>query len=114
MIQTAGTTAHKLQSCCYVCKMFMQERAAATDCMGKYNIKHPMLDKVRECSAQPEEAASFFGGMLWPVLQQRFNACGLQSGYLEKVYLQMQTDQAHLQQATGKHLAAVLSCNTSL
>ena len=60
-----------------------------------------MLDKVRECSAQPEEAAAFFGGMLWPVPEHRLSACGLQSDYLKEVYLQMQTDQAQPQNATG-------------
>ena len=33
---------------------------------GRANVKHPLLDKVRRCSAQPEEAAEFFALVLFP------------------------------------------------
>ena len=29
-------------------------------------MKHPLLDKVRRCSAEPEKAAEFFGALLRP------------------------------------------------
>ena len=38
-----------------------------------YNVKHPLLDKVRRCSAEPEKAAEFFGALLWPG-DDRFSA----------------------------------------
>ena len=34
--------------------------------LGRSNVKHPLLDKVRRCSAEPEEAAKFFGMVLFP------------------------------------------------
>ena len=40
---------------------------------GIYNMKHPLLDKVRRCSAEPEKAAEFIGALLWPG-DDRFSA----------------------------------------
>ena len=52
-------------------------------------IDHPLLDKVRACSANPDMAASFFLWMLSPLPTWRLSALACFHPYLEPTYLRM-------------------------
>ena len=46
--------------------MQAEEFTAMTRTDPTYKVKHPLLDKVRRCSTDPDRAAAFFGALLWP------------------------------------------------
>ena len=52
-------------------------------------VDHPLLDKVRACSANPDMAADFFLWMLSPIPTWRLSAEGCFHPYLEPTYLRM-------------------------
>ena len=49
-----------------ICGMQCEDFQALSKVLGRSNVKHPLLDKVRRCSAEPEAAAQFFGMVLFP------------------------------------------------
>lgn len=51
-----------------------------------YNVQHPLLDKVRACSAEPEIAAAFFGMLLWPGENRVSALRAQQTPYLKDVW----------------------------
>lgn len=56
-----------------------------------FGMEHPVLDRVRRCSAHPERAAAFFGKLLWPWERSRSSAGdALQEFYLRDTRQEMQ------------------------
>ena len=53
---------------------FVQLRACEVALRGQSEVQHPLLDKVRQCSAKPDEAAHFFQALLSPVPHHRVKA----------------------------------------
>ena len=53
---------------------FVQLHACEVALRGQSEVQHPLLDKVRQCSAKPDEAASFFQALLSPVPHHRVKA----------------------------------------
>ena len=50
--------------------MQAKEFKALVEAEGAWNVKHPILDKVRQCSSKPELAAEFVGMILWPGMKR--------------------------------------------
>ena len=51
----------------------MLQAQALDNCCGNQPVQHPMLDRVRSCSATPEAAASFFTAILHPYAERRLS-----------------------------------------
>lgn len=52
---------------------------------GVWNVKHPLLDNVRRCSAEPEEAAKFFAIVLFPGAERASAFAAPRMPYLKKL-----------------------------
>ena len=58
-------------------------------------MQHPILDRVRSCSSHPDDAATFFQGLFYPVPEQRLLPHQAQSHpYLKLAVDSMRYDQA--------------------
>lgn len=57
---------------------------------GKWNLQHPVLDRVRRCSAEPEKAAELFGRLLDPGLHRTTAHQALNTPYLKGLNLELQ------------------------
>ena len=53
------------------------------------DVKHPLLDKVRACSVNPEQAADFFLGVLHPTDTWRLSLNAAVHPYLHPTYVKM-------------------------
>lgn len=73
---------------CSTC-MQAEEFYALVDVDLQFNAKHPLLDKVRRCSAEPEVAAAFFAGLLWPGEERQGALSAQQKPYLKGLWLDM-------------------------
>ncbi len=75
LIQRLPTWAiPQLQTCDWVFCILVQEDAVLTAREADEPVKHPLLDKVRECSANPDAAAAdFFLQMLDPIPSWRMS-----------------------------------------
>ena len=66
-------------------------------------MEHPVLDRVRQCSAHPERAAAFFGKLLWPWERSRSNAGdALQEFYLQDTRQEMRRDRQQAGKESGE------------
>ena len=54
-----------------------------------FKVDHPLLDKVRACSANPDKAADFFLWILHPIRTWRLSAGACLHPYLKPTYLRM-------------------------
>ena len=52
-------------------------------------VDHPLLDKVRACSANPDDAADFFLQMLHPEPARRLPSVGAPHPYIAKTHAEM-------------------------
>ncbi|KAL3140269.1 hypothetical protein ABBQ38_004538 [Trebouxia sp. C0009 RCD-2024] len=52
-------------------------------------VKHPLLDKVRECSAKPDDAADFFQKILHPYFFWRLSTRAILHPYVAALYREM-------------------------
>ena len=67
------------------CHMQGLEFTALSKAKGVWNVKHPVLDKVRRCSAEPEEAAKFFAMVLFPGIKRPSAFVAQRMPYLKKL-----------------------------
>ena len=74
-----------LQALNYGCYMQAFEFIALSKAEGVWNVKHPLLDKVRRCSAEPEEAAKFFAIVLFPGAERASAFVAQRMPYLKKL-----------------------------
>ncbi len=58
----------QLQTCDSLLCNLLQEDTVLTAREADEPVKHPLLDKVRECSANPDAAADFFLQILDPIV----------------------------------------------
>lgn len=56
------------------------------------DVKHPMLDKVRACSVNPEQAADFFLLALHPLDTWRLSTDAVNHPYLNPTYVKMREE----------------------
>lgn len=75
--------------------MQAKDLTALVKAEGVWNVKHPILDRVRQCSAEPELAAKFFGMILWPGLKRASAFKLQQSAYLRSLKLQLKEHYKH-------------------
>lgn len=61
-------------------------------------VDHPLLDKVRECSANPDAAADFFQQILHPHHSSRLGVEALAHDYIAATYHEMRACKADKQQ----------------
>lgn len=52
--------------------------------------KHPLLDRVALCSANPDAAVDFFTRLLWPVPEERLLHEAQAHVYMSEVYLKLE------------------------
>lgn len=52
-------------------------------------VQHPLLDKVKACSAEPTKAAEFFLWILHPLNDWRPSSNAVHHPYLKQTYLRM-------------------------
>lgn len=71
------------------------EFSALAQAENSWNVKHPVLDRVRRCSAEPEKAAAFFAILLFPGLKRPSAAIAQRSTYLKSLNLQLQEHYKH-------------------
>lgn len=64
---------------------------------------HPLFDRVRACSSEPDDAAAFFARLLWPWAETRASAGSmLKSTYMESTLHEMLQDRRHASMQAGK------------
>ncbi len=68
----------------------MQEDAVLTAREADEPVKHPLLDKVRECSANPDAAADFFLQMLDPIPSWRMSIEAAGHSYVAETCAEME------------------------
>ena len=77
-------------------------------CAGEENekpIEHPLLDRVRQCSATPDLAADFFTQMLYPFHRSRVCLRAKQHAYMAGTVAEME---AYHQAQSPKSVLPVL------
>ena len=77
-----------------------------------FKVDHPLLDKVRACSANPEKAADFFLWILHPISTRRLSAEACYHPYLESTYVRM-LDEFPLPESHPCHEAVLMERNLS-
>ena len=84
-------------SCTFLIGSGMQatELTALIKAEGMSNVKHPILDRVRQCSNEPELAADFFLTILWPGLKRPSASKAQQLAYLRSLKLQLKEHYKH-------------------
>ena len=77
---------------------------------GKTVLKHPLLDRLRSCSATPDDAADFFTRALCPSSEMRLTAAqALAHPYLQRFVAQMRSQQRHTAQMLSERCFATLA-----
>ena len=64
---------------------------AAYDVRG--DLDHPLLERVSECSDDPDMAVEFFAYLFWPVPEVRLLHTSLLHPYMEELYADLQAAQ---------------------
>lgn len=72
----------------------LQESAVSKGEDSGTPVHHPLLDKVRECSANPDAAADFFQQMLHPHHHSRLGVEALAHDYIAATYIEMRACKA--------------------
>lgn len=70
--------------------MQSEEYRALSHAEQVWNVHHPVLDRVRRCSAEPEKAAELFGMLLDPGLERSTALQALNILYLKGLTLELQ------------------------
>ena len=70
--------------------MQSKEYRALSHAEKVWNVHHPVLDRVRRCSAEPEKAAELFGMLLDPGLERSTALQALNTLYLKGLTLELQ------------------------
>ncbi len=80
----------QLQTCDWVFCTVVPEDAVLTAREADEPVKHALLDKVRECSANPDAAADFFLQMLDPTPSWRMSIEAASNSYVAETCAEME------------------------
>ena len=72
----------------------VQEEAVSEAEKANEPVDHPLLDRVRECSNNPDVAADFFLHMLHPDPTRRMRLSGKPHAYISQATAEMQAHRA--------------------
>ena len=57
-------------------------------------LEHPLLDRVRKCSANPEAAVDFFAQLFWPAPEYRMAHDAYCHPYMAEVHSRLEAEAA--------------------
>jgi hypothetical protein len=80
----------QLQTCDSLLCNLLQEDTVLTAREADEPVKHPLLDKVRECSANPDAAADFFLQILDPIPSWRMSIEATSHSYVAETCAEME------------------------
>ena len=73
-----------------MCRNVVQEDAVIAAMDADEPVKHPLLDKIRDCSANPDAAADFFLQILHPYPSTRMSADAFNHPYVAETCAEME------------------------
>ena len=101
---------HRLQNIACLLTGALWQMDAVCDAEAEERpIQHPLLDRVRQCSATPDLAADFFTKILYPFGEWRMCSKAIQHAYVAgtvaemEAYHQAQSPKSVLQSLSGEN-----------